>query len=231
MSDEFQLNAELRNVRGKGFARRLRREEDKIPAVIYGAKKDTQSISLRHNEVIKALENEAFYSHILTIKLPGKEEQVVIKDILRHPYKPKVMHMDFLRIKAKEKLTMQVPIHFIGEEDAPGLKEGGVVSKSMTEVEVTCLPADLPQFIELNISELALEQTLHLSDIKLPSGVELTIAELDEEHDLPVIGIHVPRVAKADLEAEAAEAAEAEAEGEAKPEAEEKEEGESSTSK
>lgn len=203
--NKFEFVATARNDHGKSVARRMRREEDRIPGVVYGAGKDPQSIALQHNEVLHALDNEAVFSHILKLMIDGKAEQVVLKDVQRHPYKPKIVHVDFLRVSATDKITMHIPLHFIGEEDAPGTKEGGVFTKSITEVEARCLPANLPEFIEIDVSGMKLDEALHLSDIKLPSGVELTL-ELDEEHDHPVISLHTPKVSREDIEAEAQEA-------------------------
>lgn len=232
---KFEFVAEVRKDRGKSMARRMRRIEDRVPAVVYGADKESQSISLQHKDILHALENEAVFSTILKLIIDGDEEQVVLKDIQRHSHKPKIVHVDFLRVKAKEKITMNVPLHFLGEEDAPGIKdEGGKFTKSITDLEISCLPANLPEYIELDVSKMALDQVLHFSDIKLPSGVELTILELDEEHNHPVISCHVPKVTQEDIEAEQQEAELAEeasaesaheVEAEAKPE-EEKGEGE-----
>lgn len=202
MSISFELNAETRNDIGKAASRRLRRLEGRTPAVVYGAGKDAISVTLSHKELSMALEHEAVYSHILTLNIDGKAEQVVLKDLQRHPYKPMIVHADFLRIRAKEKLTMNVPLHFINEDTAPGVKDGGVVSHLMNEVEIRCLPANLPEFIEVDVAELTMDSSLHLSDIKLPSGVELTI-ELDDEHNQPIVSIHKPRAA---IEAEASDA-------------------------
>ena len=232
MADIFELIAQTREAHGKAAARRIRRIEDRVPAVVYGAGKESQSISLAHNDVLHTFTNEAAFSRILTLKIDGQDQQVVVKDILRHTHKPKILHLDFLRVKAKEKITMNVPIHLKGEEEAPGLKdEGGVLTKSVIEVEIQCLPANLPEFIELDISNMKLDDILHLSDLRLPSGVELTIQELDEEHNHPVVSVHVPKVAKEDIEAEQheaelAEEAHQEAEGEAAPEGEEAAKGE-----
>ncbi|MCH9644973.1 MAG: 50S ribosomal protein L25/general stress protein Ctc [Gammaproteobacteria bacterium] len=219
MADHFQFEAELRTEQGKAAARRMRRN-DRVPAIIYGAGQDPQKISMLHKDIHTALGREAVYSHILKIKLQGgSEEQVVLKDIQRHPFKPKIEHVDFLRVNMKDKLTMHVPLHFLGEEEAPGVGEGGVLSKLITDIEIKCLPGDLPEFIELDISTLAMDQSLHLSDLKLPKGVEFAHMEtLDEAHDHPVVSIHQPRVNEEAEEAAEAEAAEAEgetAEGEA----------------
>jgi large subunit ribosomal protein L25 len=206
MADIFELQAQTREAHGKAAARRLRRLEDRVPAVVYGAGKAAQSISLEHNKVLHTFKNPAVFSHILKLKIDGQEEQVVVKDVLRHTHKPKILHVDFLRVKAKEKIIMQVPIHLVNEEDAPGIKAGGVLTKSMTEVEISCLPANLPASIDLDMSAVELDQTLHLSDLKLPKGVELTIAELDEEHNHPIVAVHVPKVSREDVEAEQHEA-------------------------
>ena len=193
MSVDFILNAELRKDEGKGASRRLRRA-GKVPAVIYGANKDAVSISLDHNDLVKHLEHEAFYSHLLTVKLEGKEEQAILKDLQRHPAKPLIMHMDLQRVSADHKIRMHVPLHFLGEDLAPGVKVGGgLVAHSLTEVEISCLPKDLPEYLEVDLSQMELNQALHLSDIKLPAGVE--IAELAHGHDLPVVTIHLPRAA------------------------------------
>jgi len=208
MTDLFELKAETRKDSGKANARRLRRIEDRVPAIVYGAGKEAHSISLSHNDILHAFANPAVFSHILDLQIDSqKSEHVVLKNILRHTHKPKILHIDFLRVKAKEKITMNVPIHLVGEEESPGMKDhGGVLTKSMTEVEIRCLPANLPEFIELDMSKVELEQTLHLSDLKLPSGVELTILELDEEHNHPIVSVHVPKVAREDIEAEQHEA-------------------------
>ena len=214
----FELNASLRSDVGKGASRRLRREAGLIPAIVYGAGKEPTLITLAHNKVIRALENEAFYSHILVINLDNKKEQVVLKDMQRHPFKAKILHMDFLRIKADEKLRMTIPLHFIGEDIAPGVKlEGGAVSHHLTEVEIICLPGDLPEFIKVDMSELKLNDIVHLSKLQLPQGVELTANLEEDDADLPVASIHPPRVVE-EIEETAPETAETEITTEVKPE-------------
>ncbi|MDF1795628.1 MAG: 50S ribosomal protein L25/general stress protein Ctc [Coxiellaceae bacterium] len=204
MSNTFELNAETRANHGKANSRRLRRLENKMPAVVYGGGQDPVALTLSHKELSLALENEAMYSHILTLNIDGKAEKVVLKDLQRHPYKPVIMHADFLRIKAKEKLNMNVPIHYMNEEEAPGVKEGGVASHLMTEVEIRCLPANLPEYIEVNVAELAIDSSLHLSDIKLPEGVEFA-TELTDDSDQPIVSIHKPRAVSEETEASAEE--------------------------
>ncbi|MBL4595715.1 MAG: 50S ribosomal protein L25/general stress protein Ctc [Robiginitomaculum sp.] len=207
MSTGFEFNVQVRNTTGKAEARRMRRSGF-VPGVIYGADKEPTMITLEHDAIMHALNKEAFHTHILDVKLDdGKTETVVLKAVQRHVFKPKVEHVDFLRVKANEKLTMRIPLHYLGEEECVGVKEGGVISKLMTDVEIKCLPANLPQFIEVDITGLALDHSLHLTDVKLPSGVEFA-HDVDESHDQPIISIALPKVSKAD---EAADAAEAEA--------------------
>ena len=217
MSANFNIEAELRTDLGKGASRRLRHEE-KFPAVVYGAGKDPVSLTLDHKKFLHNLENEAFYSHILTLSVGGKDEQVVLKDLQRHPAKIAVMHADFLRVSANEKLHMNVPLHFIKAEEGPGAKEGGLVTHSMTEVEIACLPKDLPEFLEVDCSTLELDQSLHMSDIALPAGVEVVELSHGEGHDQPIAACHMTRGAKD--EDEDAAAPEAAAEGGDEPAAE-----------
>lgn len=220
MAENLEINAELRTEVGKGASRRLRHAE-KIPAIVYGADKDPQILVLEHKDVIKALENEAFFSQIIDLKITGKPQQVVLKDMQRHVFKPKIMHMDFLRIKAGEAITMLIPLHFIGEDVAPGVKlGGGVVSHALSEVEVKCLPKDLPQFIELDVSNMELNDTLHLSDLKMPKDVELTVLAQGEEYDQPVVTVHLPKIIEEPVEEEVV----AEEEGEEAAAAEESKE-------
>lgn len=205
MAEIYELNVEIRNSTGKGANRRLRRENNKIPAVIYGGEKKPTSITLDHNIFIRALEKEGFYSHILTLKVDGKAEKVVLKDLHRHPYKPKILHADFQRVSAKTKLTMHIPLHFIGEEIAPGVKDqAGIISHHLTEVEVRCLPADLPEFIEVDISNLNIDDTIHLTQLNIPKGVEIVALIQGKEFDQPVISIHKPHIAPELLEEEVA---------------------------
>ncbi|QCF25234.1 50S ribosomal protein L25/general stress protein Ctc [Hydrocarboniclastica marina] len=205
MAQEFAFEVFLRDDKGKGASRRLRRKERKIPAIIYGANKEPVAISLWHNDLKKALEHEAIFSHILTLNLDGKEESVILKDLQRHPFKPLLTHADFLRVEKGHELHVNVPLHFMNEDTAPAVKlEGGIVSHQQTEVEVICLPKDLPEFIEVDVSGMAMDQTIHLSDLKLPEGVRLAALAQGPDHDLAVASIHKPRGVKAD-EAEDAE--------------------------
>ncbi len=210
MSVNFVLEAEPRTDLGKGASRRLRRT-GMVPAVIYGAGKEPVSISLKHNELQHSLENEAFYSHILTVKLGKDEEQAILKDLQRHPSKPVIMHMDLQRVSANEKLRLHAPLHFINEDTAPGVKAGGLVAHSQTEIEISCLPKDLPEFIEVDLAELELDASIHLSEIKLPAGVEAVELMHGEGHDPSIVSIHLARGGKEADEAEEGGAAEGEA--------------------
>lgn len=197
MSQEFLIEAFPRGDQGRGASRRLRREERKIPAIIYGGKKEAVSISIWHNELKKALENEAFFSHILTIELEGKKESVILKDLQRHPYKPLLTHADFLRVDKDHEIHVNVPLHFLNEETAPAIKlQGGVANHQINEVEVICLPQNLPEFLEVDMTAVEMDQVVHLSDLKLPKGVRIAALLQGEDHDLPVVAIHKPRAAK-----------------------------------
>ncbi len=197
---DFVLNAETRNDLGKGASRRLRRQ-GKVPGVIYGAHQDAVSITVDHNDLWKHLQHEAFYSHILTINIDGKAEQAVLKDLQRHPAKALVMHLDLLRVSASEKLRMNVPLHFTGGDVAPGVKvNGGLVTHNVNEVEVLCLPQDLPEFITVDLSGLELGHAIHLSQLQLPAGVELV--ELShgnvQDHDFAVAAVVSTRASSAE---------------------------------
>ena len=187
-NDLFVINAELREDEGKGASRRLRRE-DKVPAILYGDGKDPQPLTLDHNEVIQHLEHEAFYSHILTLVANGKKQRAILRDVQRHVYKPKVLHMDFQRINSRKPIHMNVPLHFINESKCVGFKAGGIVSHQMNEIEITCLPKDLPEFIEVDILNLERGESIHLSELTLPKGVESVALSHGEDHDLPVVSI------------------------------------------
>lgn len=189
---EFSLNAELRSDLGKGASRRLRRNAGQVPAVIYGGDKAPQSVTLFANEVVKLLENEAAFSHVITLKIAGANESVVIKALQRHPSKGFVMHADFQRAVAGQKLSAQIPLHFLNEASAVGVKQqGGEISHTLNEVEVSCQPQDLPEFIEVDLAAVEVGQTVHLSDLKLPKGVSLVA--LTQGNNLAVANIHASR--------------------------------------
>lgn len=207
MSTSFELAASIRKDLGKGATRRLRKQE-MVPAVIYGAGKDPVSITLGHNQLMHSTENEAFFSHILSIDVDGKKEKVIIKALQRHPAKSVLMHADFLRISMKEKLKVHVPIHFVGEDVAPGSKAGGVVTHDLVDIEVSCLPKDLPEFVEVDISALEIGESLHLSDIKLAKGLEIVALTHGDGHDPQVVAIQANRAVEEELEVDASEGAE-----------------------
>ena len=190
---EFTLNAELRSDLGKGASRRLRRNVAMVPAVIYGGDKAPVSISLLAKELAKLIENEAAFSHVLSLDVAGTKENVLIKALQRHPSKGFVLHADFQRVVAGQKLTALVPLHFVNEATSVGVKQqGGEVSHVVSEVEVSCLPKDLPEFIEVDMAAVEAGQIVHLSNLKLPKGVELVA--LAHGNDLAVANIHASRV-------------------------------------
>jgi large subunit ribosomal protein L25 len=186
MSANFTVTAELRTDQGKGASRRLRRT-GQFPGILYGAHKEPTMISLSHSEIVRHLEEESFYSNLLTLNLSGQQETVVLKDLQRHPAKPFILHADFQRVQADKKIRLNVPLHFINESKCPGVKAGGKVSHQLTDVEITCLPKDLPEFIEVDMSTMELGDVLHLSELKLPPGVEYPSSEGE---DYIVVNIH-----------------------------------------
>ena len=207
MSD-YRLSAQLREEAGKGSSRRLRRLEDLVPAIVYGGKNEPMSIQLAHKDLKRALEEESFYSSVITLEIDGKEEPVILKALQRHPAKPVVLHADFQRASADTVLKVQVPVHFLNETTCKGVKmQGGVIHHDAVEIEVSCSPKDLPEFIEVDLADVELDQVIHLSDIKAPKGV--TFVALSHDSDLPVVSIHKAKGASADAEP----AAEGESEG------------------
>ena len=200
---DFTLNAEVRSDLGKGASRRLRRNAGNVPAVIYGGDKAPTSITLVGKDLAKMLESEAAFASVITLKVDGSNESVLVKALQRHPSKGYVMHADFLRVIAGQKLTAHVPLHFMNQETSVGVKQqGGEILHTINEVEVSCLPKDLPEFIEVDLAKVELGQIVHLSDLKLPKGVELV--QLAHGNDLAVANIHASRVVKEEGEGEAA---------------------------
>ncbi len=205
MADKFDLVAEIREDSGKGASRRLRRE-DKVPAIIYGAGRPPRALVFDHNKVMKQLENESFYSSVLNIKVGKKSQAAIVKDLQRHPSLPRVMHIDLQRIVEDEVIRMNVPIHFLGENIAVGVKEGGgKVQRMRTDVEVVCLPRDLPEYLELDISALELDGMMYLSDIVLPEGVEIPELAHEVEQTQPIVSIHIIKEVVLEDEEEAVE--------------------------
>ena len=208
MSD-YRLSAQSREEAGKGSSRRLRRLEGLVPAIVYGGKNKPKSIQLAHKDLRRALEEESFYSSVITLEIDGKDEPVILKALQRHPAKPLVLHADFQRASAGTVLKVNVPVHFLNETSCKGVKvQGGVIHHDAVEIEVSCSPKDLPGFIEVDLAEVELDQVVHLSDLKAPKGV--TFVALAHDSDLPVVSIHKAKGASAEP---AADAAEGESEG------------------
>ncbi len=196
MSEQFELIARIRARSGTNLVRRLRREGD-VPAVIYGGDKENISIAVNHDVLFHSLEKEEFHSAIIVINTDGKKEQAILRAVQRHPHKINILHADFQRVDDNKLLTMSMPIHFIGEEDCIGVKNsGGMLTHLINDVELSCMPKDLPERIELDVSNLDLNESLHLTDIKLPEGVNITALMHDDEvdHDLAVVSVMESRV-------------------------------------
>jgi len=190
--ENFVVAAEPRADEGKGASRRLRRT-GQFPAVIYGGNKPAQSISLSQNVMSQHVEHEAFFSHILDVNVAGQSEKAILKDIQWHPYKPVILHVDFLRVDQNSVIKVQVPVHCIGADVAPGVKAGGIVTHQLTTVEVSCPAGKLPEYLEADVSALELGESVHLSDIKLPEGVEILELAHGEGHDQSVASVVVTR--------------------------------------
>jgi large subunit ribosomal protein L25 len=195
MSNVFEFVAESRGQSGKSAARRVR-HNGKVPAVIYGGHKEPQMLVLSHNEVIKHLAHEAVYSHILDVNIDGTAEKAILKGVQRHPAKFQVLHLDFLRVNMSDVLKVHVPLHFVNEQSSIGGKKGGIVAHAMIDVEVTCLPSNLPDYIEVDLSGLDIGGSVHLSDLRLPAGVEVVALAQGPEHDHPVASMVSTRASK-----------------------------------
>ena len=194
MSDIIELTAELRTTVGKGASRRLRRLEGKVPAIIYGGEGEAVMLSLSSNELSKAMQVEAFYSQVLNVSIDGKSEQAVVRDLQRNPADERVQHIDFLRVRADVAITVSVPLHFINEESCVGVKmQGGTLTRTLTEVEVSCLPASLPEYIEVDMAEVESGTSVHLSDLNIGEGVTIIALTLGEDRDIPVASVTAKR--------------------------------------
>jgi large subunit ribosomal protein L25 len=205
MRISFELNAEPRGDQGKGASRRLR-HSGKVPAILYGGHADARNLALDHNKLMGMIDNEKFYSSIISVNVGAEKQPAIVKDVQMHPARAAVLHVDLQRVSENEKIRLHLPIHFKGEAISPGVKtQGGVVSHLMQDVEVTCLPRDLPEFLELDLSAMNLNDTLFLADIKLPSGV--TISALAHGQNPPVVSVHAPRAAEPEPTEEVAAAA------------------------
>ena len=202
MKTSFELVAEFRDAEGKGASRRLRRA-NKVPAILYGGHREPRALALDHTRLMLMLENERFYSTIINIRVGDVTQAAVLKDVQRHPAKNAVLHVDLQRVLENEKIRIAIPLHFKGEAAAPGVKAGGLVSHLRNEVEVACLPKDLPEFVDVDLSGLGMNQMIYLADLKVPEGVE--ILELSHGRNSPVVSIHHARAEE--VETPAAEAA------------------------
>ena len=212
MKTSFELVAEFRETQGKGASRRLR-HEGKVPAILYGGHAEARTLTLSHQKLLIMLDNERFYSTILNLKVGDQSQAAILKDVQRHPFKNAIVHVDFQRVDENEKIRISSPLHFTGAAVSPGVKsQGGIVSHMRTETEVSCLPKDLPEYIEVDISGLSLNESIHLSQLKIPAGV--TLVDLVKD-DAAVVAIHSPRAEEP--EPTAAAAAGAPAEGAAAP--------------
>ena len=194
MSERIQLVIESRTDVGKGASRRLRRQGNLVPGIIYGGADEPQNITLKKNELVKAMEQEAFFSQIVDLALDGNHQQAIVRDVQRHPAADEVMHIDFLRVRADQAVTLNVPLHFINEESCVGVKIGrGSIMKSAIEVEISALPKDVPEFIEVDMTDVEVNQVIHLSDLTLPEGVTLVALTYGADHDLNVASVQPPR--------------------------------------
>lgn len=206
--DHFAINAIARSeeLQGKGASRRLRKQ-NLVPAIIYGGNEEPMAISIKINEMVKSLEYEAFFSQILTITVDGEEYQAVIKDLQRHPAKGFPMHADFQRIVKGQKINMNIPLHFSGREDAPGTKAGGILSTLVTEVEIVCLPSQLPEYLEVDVSGMEIGDLFRLSDIKIPEGVIIFDLDMEDAVDRTIVNMQPPTVEEVDEDSADAPAA------------------------
>ncbi|MBU0744412.1 MAG: 50S ribosomal protein L25/general stress protein Ctc [Gammaproteobacteria bacterium] len=199
MKQTFTINATLRGDQGKGASRRLR-HADKVPGIVYGAGTEPAMIIIEHNALLKLLVHDSFYTKILDLDIDGKKEQVILRDLQRHPFKPRILHLDLQRISDAETIAMRVPLRFSGEANSPGVKlSGALISHLMSNIEVRCLPKYLPEVVEVDLSQIVLNQTIHLSDLKLPKEVE--IVALAHGEDKPIATAYIPRVAVEDTAA------------------------------
>ena len=208
MATIHEIPAESRKDQGKGASRRLR-HAGKVPAIVYGSNEAPASIQLEHNTALLASQNEWFYSAILDLKLDGKAQKVLLRDMQRHPFKMQLLHLDFQRVDENKAIRIRVPLHFLNQEKSPAGKMAGIlISHALTDIEIACLPKDLPEFVEVDLGELNVGDIVHLSDVKLPAGVEIPELRLGKEHDTAVVTAQEMRA-----EVEVAPVVEAEAAG------------------
>ena len=195
MNVDFKLTASLRSERGTNASRRLR-AAGMVPGVLYGGGEPPAEVSFEHDILMHNLEDEAFYSHVLTVEVDGKPQKAILRELQRHPYRPAILHVDLLRVREDTQINVHVPLHFVNEDTCHGVKlEGGVLSHNFVELEITCLPKDLPEFIEVDVQDLKLNEAIHLSEIKVPEGVTIVELAHGEGHDHAVVSVHAKRTA------------------------------------
>ena len=203
MTEQCVLEARSRVGCGKSAVRRLRREGNKVPGVVYGGGGDPVLVAVEHRFLTKAMEQQAFFSQIIQLQIDGESEQAILRDLQRHPANEKVLHLDFMRVRDDTPIQISVPLRFLNEDKCIGVREsGGNISHNLIEVEITCLPAALPASLDVDIEHLDLGQALHLSDLELPEGVSIVALASSEEHDTPVVSIQAPRGGLDEMEAE-----------------------------
>ena len=191
---DFNIKATVRTDKGKGASRRLRRNADHVPAILYGAGKEELPLSIAHKDLHKACENEAFFSHIITIRADGNSEEAILKDLQRHPAKDRIMHADFLRIQMDQEISVEVPLHFINEDNCIGVRQGGGnISHNMTSLEITCLPGDLPEYIEVDVADVEVGGSIHMSELTLLQGLVIPSLQLGPDHDHVVVSVNAPK--------------------------------------
>ena len=213
MSQSIELNASLRTDLGTGASRRLRRLGEQLPGILYGGEDAPQPVTLSANELTKAMQQEAFFSQIVNVRVDGAEQQALVRDLQLHPVSEKVLHVDFLRVDADKPIHTRVPLHFVNEDKCVGVRTGGgSIAHNLVDVEVSCLPKDLPEFIEVDVVALEVGQALHLSDLSLPAGVMVVALGYGEDHDIPVVSVQTPRGGTAQAEEEVQDEADAEPE-------------------
>ena len=200
MSQQIQISASPRQEVGTAASRRLRRGADRVPGIIYGGDAEPQLLTLSVHELSRMMQNEAFHSQVLNVVVDGAAEQAVVRDLQRDPASDKVLHIDFLRIRADRAIQVPVPLHFLNEHDCAGVRSGGNISHNLIEVEVSCLPADLPEFIEIDVAHLEMGEALHLSDLDAPDRVTIVALTYGEERNIPVVSVQAPRGGAEDLE-------------------------------
>ncbi len=192
MTVEMRLDAHPRTETGRGAMRRLRRAR-RVPGVVYGAGKEPQPVALENDQLYRLLEEEAFFSTILKVQMGSETEQAIVKDLQRHPFKPLVQHIDLQRVREDQPITVHVPLHIHGEEQSPGVKKGGVLHHDLLDLEVVCLPKDLPPYIDVDVSSLKVGQAVHISELTLPEGVQSAALQQGEGHDAPVVSVQATR--------------------------------------